>query len=131
MGVTFFLRKSNFFIDQAHIWDAYHTLMDWYRDHMHNPYYRDLLAANDLAEALAFGWLLDFDGEQNVVGIKDSVASISPWRAQSLIEVLTVIAPFVRAGSEVEISHDDSGSTGYETVLTYDGEGVRCQTWEI
>lgn len=128
MGVTFFVERCQLFIDQSQVWDAYFAVMDWYRDHQDNPYYFRQLGANDLAEALAFGWETICDEAGNVIAMKDRVASISPQRAESLIEVLTPLAPFIRTGSFMVISHDDMGEHLFLTTLRFNGESIERET---
>lgn len=131
MGVTLYIKDSQFFIAAENTWDAYFAVMDWYREHQHNPYYFDRLGAADLTEALDFGWAITCDAEHNVIAIEDRVASISPRRADSLIEVFGPLAPFVRAGSYIVIKHDDSGSQVFRTTLRFDGVGVERETFTV
>lgn len=128
MGVTFSVKECHLFIDQSQVWDAYFALMEWYREHKDNPYYFNQLGASDLAEALAFGWAPIFDKEQNVIALEDRVAGISPSRAEALIDVFTPLAPFIRAGSSIVISHDDMGEHLFITTLRFDGESVERET---
>jgi hypothetical protein len=128
MGVTFYVKQCQLFIDQSQVWDAYFAVMEWYHAHQDNPYYFNQLGANDLAEALAFGWAVTFDEAQNVIAIEDRVASISPLRAESLIEVFTPLAPFIRAGSCIVISHDDMGEQLFLTTLRFNGESIERET---
>lgn len=131
MGVTFSVQQCQLFIDQSQVWDAYFAVMAWYRAHQDNPHYVDQLAATDLAEALAFGWVPIFDAAQNVIALETHVAGISTRRADALIEVLTPLAPCIRAGSFIVISHDDMGEHLFITTLRFDGNGVERETDRI
>jgi hypothetical protein len=116
------------FIGAVDVWEAYATLLTWAREESADSYKRMLLGSADLVEALRIGWEVVSDERGNIVDIRKMPTGISPFRLAVMLDLFTPLAPFVTAGANLVITHDDSNAGLYEVELHFDGVQAHRET---
>ncbi len=116
------------FIGAGDAWEAYIALLTWAQDDCANPYKRVVLEAADLVEALQVGWEAVSDEGGNIVNIRSLPMGVSPFRLAVMMDLFTPLAPFITAGADLVITHDDGNAGLYEVELHFDGAQVQRET---